>query len=299
MKNTKSIIFLLFFIFLIVMINSFFIIYLIQNNQTKNAYIINELGQIRGGTQRYSKLKLINKELDKIKFVENYINSKYTDIENIYKETIPTEAIDFFEKNLLELKKNWEKLKKAKNPKKIYILSENNWEIADPLVIYTAKAMENKTQKILFLIILISIISILTTLIIVFIIYNAISKNLNIKTLKNPLSNLYNLYHLNETLEILQNRYQRYGKKFAILKINLNKTNENKLKDIAKILKENIRKSDKIFHSKNKIIILLLEPNQININKFSKRLSQMLSKIIKNQKIEIKIYNGEKIEDFI
>jgi two-component system cell cycle response regulator len=299
MKNTKSIIFLLFFIFLIVMINSFFIIYLIQNNQTKNAYIINELGQIRGGTQRYSKLKLINKELDKIKFVENYINSKYTDIENIYKETIPTEAIDFFEKNLLELKKNWEKLKKAKNPKKIYILSENNWEIADPLVIYTAKAMENKTQKILFLIILISIISILTTLIIVFIIYNAISKNLNIKTLKNPISNLYNLYHLNETLEILQNRYQRYGKKFAILKINLNKTNENKLKDIAKILKENIRKSDKIFHSKNKIIILLLEPNQININKFSKRLSQMLSKIIKNQKIEIKIYNGEKIEDFI
>jgi GGDEF domain-containing protein len=299
MKNTKSIIFLLFFIFLIVMINSFFIIYLIQNNQTKNAYIINELGQIRGGTQKYSKLKLINKELDKIKFVENYINSKYTDIENIYKETIPTEAIDFFEKNLLELKKNWEKLKKAKNPKKIYILSENNWEIADPLVIYTAKAMENKTQKILFLIILISIISILTTLIIVFIIYNAISKNLNIKTLKNPISNLYNLYHLNETLEILQNRYQRYGKKFAILKINLNKTNENKLKDIAKILKENIRKSDKIFHSKNKIIILLLEPNQININKFSKRLSQMLSKIIKNQKIEIKIYNGEKIEDFI
>ena len=303
MKHTKTIIFLLFFIFIIVLINSFFVIYLVQNNQIKNAYIINELGQIRGGIQRYSKLKLINLEKDKIENVEKYIDEKVNDVENIYKDIIPNEAIDFFENKFFSLKKIWQKLKNAKKIKKIYKLSENSWEIADPLVIYIAKAMENKTQKILFFIILISIISILTTLIVIFILYNVISKSLNIKTLKDPISKLYNFYHLNETLQTLQNRYQRYGKTFAFLKTTLQyEPTEKIIKEISKNLKINIRRSDKIFHSKNKIIIIFLEPEKINLNKCAKRIESLITKISNTNKIKdtkIFIYQGENIDKFI
>jgi two-component system cell cycle response regulator len=297
MKHTKTIIILLFFIFLIVMINSFFVIYLIQNNEIKNAYIINELGQIRGGIQRYSKLKLINLEKDKIKIVQKYVNEKFNDVRNIYKEIIPNEAIEFFEKNFFELEKNWKKLKNSKKPKMIYLLSEKIWEIADPLVIYTAKAIENKTQKILFFIISLSIITILSILIIIFIIYDVISKNLKIKTLKDPISKLYNKYHLNEILEILQNRYQRYQKTFGIFKIDLKNINEKILKDISKTLKENIRRSDKIFNIKNTIIIILLEPDKIDLTEYKKRIELLLNPHIKNSNIII--YNGEKIENLI
>jgi two-component system cell cycle response regulator len=297
MKHTKTIIILLFFIFLIVMINSFFVIYLIQNNEIKNAYIINELGQIRGGIQRYSKLKLINLEKDKIKIVQKYVNEKFNDVRNIYKEIIPNEAIEFFEKNFFELEKNWKKLKNSKKPKMIYLLSEKIWEIADPLVIYTAKAIENKTQKILFFIISLSIITILSILIIIFIIYDVTSKNLKIKTLKDPISKLYNKYHLNEILEILQNRYQRYQKTFGIFKIDLKNINEKILKDISKTLKENIRRSDKIFNIKNTIIIILLEPDKIDLTEYKKRIELLLNPHIKNSNIII--YNGEKIENLI
>jgi len=303
MKHTKTIIALLFFIFSIVLINSFFVIYLVQNNQIKNAYIINELGQIRGGIQRYAKLKLINSEKDKIQNVEKYVDEKFKDIIKIYKDIIPNEAIDFFKKNFFSLKKTWQKLKKAKKIQNIYNLSEKCWEIADPLVIYIAKAMENKTQKILFFIILISIISILTTLIIVFIIYNVIRQSLNIKTLKDPISKLYNFYHLNETLQTLQNRYQRYGKSFGVLKIFFQyEPNEKILKAISKKLKENIRRSDKIYHSKNEIIIIFLEPEQINLNKCANRITELIYQITKTNKIkntEILIYNGENIDNFI
>lgn len=299
MKHTKTIITFLILIFAIVVVNSFFVIYLVQNNQIKNAYIINELGQIRGGIQRYAKLKLMNIEKDKILTVEKYIDEKYNDIKNIYKDIIPNEAIDFFEKNFFELEKNWQKLKKEKQKEKIYILSEKSWDIADPLVIYTAKAMENQTQKILLFIIFISILSILTILIILFIIYDVISKNLRIKTLKDPLCKLYNKYHLNETLEILQNRYQRYAKTFGIVKIDLKKTNEKILKDISISLKNNIRRSDKIFYYKNTILITLLEPDRINIEEFTKRTENLIKNIAEIKNSKFIIYNGEKIEEFI
>lgn len=299
MKYTKSIIFFLFFIFLIVMVNSFFVIYLIQNNEIKNAYIINELGQIRGGTQRYAKLKINKSEKEKILSVENYIDEKYNDIQNIYKDIIPNEAIDFFENNFLELKKTWKILKKTKTPQKIYNLSEKSWEIADSLVIYTAKSMESKTQKILFLIILISVITIMTTLIIIFLIYNVISKSLNLKTLKDPISKLYNIYHLNETLSVLQNRYQRYSKTFAVLKITIFEPNEKKFKDIGKILKNKIRRSDKIFNSKDSIIIIFLEPDKITLEKVASRIEKLISNISKIKESKYAIYNGEKIEEFI
>jgi GGDEF domain-containing protein len=159
--------------------------------------------------------------------------------------------------------------------------------------------METKTEKILFLVILISIISILTILIIIFIIYDVISKNLRIKTLKNPISKLYNFYHLNETLETLQNRYQRYSKTFGFIKINISDVNNKTLKEISEELKHNIRRSDKIYHSKNIIIIILLEPKQININDYIKRIESLIKKYIKIKNIEYLIYNGEKIEDFI
>jgi hypothetical protein len=89
MKHSKSILFLLSFLFIILLINSFFVIYLIQNNEIKNAYFINELGQIRGGMQKYVKLKLINKDLEKIKTTESYIDTKFKDIYSIFKDIIP------------------------------------------------------------------------------------------------------------------------------------------------------------------------------------------------------------------
>jgi GGDEF domain-containing protein len=300
MKYNKTIILLLIFIFSIVMINSFLIIYLIQNNEIKNAYIINELGQIRGGIQRYAKLKITNTQKDKIKNVKEYIEEKFQDVKNIYKEIIPNEVIRFFENNFKELNKNWNKLKKTKNPKQIYKLSEQSWEIADSLVIYIAKTMENKTQKILFIIILISIISVLTTLIIIFILYDVISKNLQVKTLKDPISKLYNFYHLNETLETLQNRYQRYSKTFGLIKISLNsETDEKIIKDISKNFKNNIRRSDKIYHSKNTLVLIILEPEKVNIDEYIKRIKSLIKNFTKIKNIEFVIYNGEKIEEFI
>ncbi|GAX88100.1 conserved hypothetical protein [Lebetimonas natsushimae] len=299
MKNSKTIIYLLFFIFLIIMANSFFVIYLVQNNEIKNAYIINELGQIRGGIQRYSKLKLANAEKEKIKNVEKYIEDKISDVKSIYKEIIPNEAMEFFKNNFYDLNKNWNKLKITKNAKQIFKLSEQSWEIADPLVIYIAKAMENKTQKILFFIILISIITVLTTLIIIFIIYDVISKNLRIKTLKDPITKLYNFYHLHETLETLQNRYQRYSKTFGLIKISLFETDEKTIKDISKKLKHDIRRSDKVYYSKNTIIIILLEPEKININDYINRIKSLITSHTQIQNIKFIIYNGEKIEEFI
>jgi two-component system cell cycle response regulator len=299
MKHSKSILFLLSFLFIILLINSFFVIYLIQNNEIKNAYFINELGQIRGGMQKYVKLKLINKDLEKIKTTESYIDTKFKDIYSIFKDIIPTESTEFFEKNFLELDKNWQILKKENNLSKIYELSEKSWNIADSLVIYTAKAIESKTQKILFLIILISIVTILSTLIMLFIIYTVISKNLRIKTLKDPFSKLYNTYHLNETLELLQNRYQRYGKTFALIKIVLQKPNETNLKKISSILKNNIRRSDKIFYSKKSIIIITLEPEKINLKEYSKRVENLIKNITSIKNSEFKTFNGQKIEEFI
>jgi two-component system cell cycle response regulator len=299
MKNTKTIIYLLFFIFLIVMINTFSVIYLLQNNEIKNAYIINELGQIRGGIQRYSKLKIVNLEKEKIENVKKYIENKFKDVKNIYKDIIPNEAMEFFENNFYELNKNWNNLKKSKDIKQIYKLSEKSWEIADPLVVYIAKAMENKTQKILFFIIIISIISVLSTLISIFFIYDVISKNLRIKTLKDPISKLYNFYHLNETLETLQNRYQRYSKTFGLIKISLFEIDEKTIKDISKNLKNSIRRSDKIYHSKNTIVLILLEPEDVNINEYIKRVESLIKNSTKIKKIKYITYNGEKIEDFI
>jgi GGDEF domain-containing protein len=300
MKHTKTIIFLLFFIFLVILVNSFFVIYLVQNNQIKNAYIINELGQIRGGTQRYCKLALIGKDKEKIDSVKRYIDNKYSDIENIYKDIIPYEAMDFFKKNFYSLKNNWEKIKKTQNKNKLYVLSEKSWETADPLVIYIAKAMENKTQKILFFIILLSIISVLSTLVTIYIIYSVISKSLNIKTLKNPISKLYNLYHLEESLNILQNRYQRYGKNFALLKIiSENIPSEKIIKELSQILKNNIRRSDKIYHYQNKIVIIFIEPEKMDLNKTQKRIIQLIQKKLENIKAEIIIYSGEDIKSFI
>jgi GGDEF domain-containing protein len=224
---------------------------------------------------------------------------KRQDIYSIFKDIIPTESTEFFEKNFLELDKNWQILKKENNLSKIYELSEKSWNIADSLVIYTAKAIESKTQKILFLIILISIVTILSTLIMLFIIYTVISKNLRIKTLKDPFSKLYNTYHLNETLELLQNRYQRYGKTFALIKIVLQKPNETNLKKISSILKNNIRRSDKIFYSKKSIIIITLEPEKINLKEYSKRVENLIKNITSIKNSEFKTFNGQKIEEFI
>jgi len=296
--TSSSILLFLGIIFLIVLGNEIYI------NKTLNKFSkyhftsINILGQIRGGIQRYTKLKiyhykykLVEKKIDKnFKTIDLYLQKKYIEIPQKY-------LIEFY--NLLNnIKRIWKEIKKTSNKNKLIILSEEAWKQSNKLTTLMTKITTLKLTKLRFIVKIFTFVTILIIALLSIFIFYYVKIGLEKATITDPLTKLYNRLFFDHQYKHHINKFERKNSPFSLLLFDIDdfkKINDTYghpvgdevLQKIAKTIKQTIRNTDFAFRvGGEEFLILFPDTNQQEALKIAKRLQ----KAIKNIKI-----NGKSI----
>ena len=145
LRNSPSFILftILFAILIPGLIGGIFLSIDLKRHFNNNTIIVNKLGQIRGLSQRYVKLKLVNLKTDliikkidqKFEFLDAYFKNKYliteAKINSIYIQT----------------KTLWKELKSTSNKNDLIKISEKLWEVSNELTSSVAHMFEKKTRE--------------------------------------------------------------------------------------------------------------------------------------------------------
>jgi len=289
---------------------------LLKYKTYEDTHIVNELGQIRGGIQRYVKLKLLNKNYEN---TANNIDMLINDISfelRHNKNLIPKEFKNIFFALNNKLTTSWEKIKKIRNKELLYITSEKNWKTANELLKIYEKIDKYKYNHIIFLmnIIIYSVSIILIIISLLF--YKKIKRGLEIDTITDKLTKLYNRLYFNEIYKYYINQYKRNKTPFSMLIIDIDnfkkindtyghKQGDEVLQKLGEIIKKTIRKTDLAFrYGGEEFVILFPNTHLIQALQVAERLKKNVSQRIKIDMKPVTIsggigeYNGENPMEF-
>ena len=291
--TSSIILFFLFSMLIIVILNQIFIQQELKKYTEYDTIMINKLGQIRGGIQRYSKLKLINNK--KYIIVQKNINQIFEIINNYLNNNpslIPYDRIISFYDKYNSVQSLWEQIQKANDKDNLLKLSEQVWKISNELTCLMTKIAKQKVKAFEKIIYIFSLITIIVILIVIIIVYLLVRIGLEKSTITDPLTKLYNRLYFNNQINYLKNQYERHKKPFSAMLIdidNFKKINDTYghhigdevLKNVAKIIKTTIRKTDiACRYGGEEFIILLPETEKSKAKEIAERIRKKIESSI-------------------
>ena len=279
-----------------------------------DAFIVNQLGKIRGDIQRYSKLKIakkntkeVEKQIDEI-FKKIYLKLSVT-------QTVPKDCtLPFFSK-LYALKELWDKLKNT-SINQIVPLSEKAWEKSNEVIDIFETIHKLKFNTLLRNLDIFVYISIVFLSLVTLIVYAKIKKGLEVDVITDKLTNLHNRLYFNEMYKFLINKFNRYKAPFSLIILdidNFKKINDTYghdkgdeiLKKVSNIIKRSIRNSDLAFrYGGEEFVILLPETKLKEAISIAERIKENTSQNIKIDENPVTIsggvgeYKGENPDEF-
>ncbi len=317
-KNKLSNLIILILILTIILLFSIslFYKYELKSNLYKDAIIVNKLGKIRGSIQRYVKLELVKNK--KSFTVKNYIDNLFKKVILELKKDnlILYKCKKEFLEQLNQLDYTWKEIQRSNNIQRSIILSEIAWKESNNLINYFEHIHKLKFNNLIKNMNLFIYISILFLIFITIIVYLKIQKGLEINIITDKLTNLYNRPFFDKQYEYLISKYERNKIPFSMIIIdidNFKKINDTyghkkgdwALKEIGKIIKDSIRKTDLAFRYGGEEIVVLLPDTPLKEAKFiADRIRIKISETIKINDNPITIsagvgeYNGENMQEF-
>jgi diguanylate cyclase (GGDEF)-like protein len=305
---STSIIFLLSLILIIVFIAQLNIKYTIETYTRYDSVLINKLGQIRGNIQRYVKLKVLNsKNYNEVeKDITNHFNQINIYLQNNISIISEKQLIKFYD-YYNELENIWKKIKTNSNEKELLNLSEKAWIIADKFTTFMAKVSEEKICNIKQKIYLLTISTFIIVLILFLIVYSLVRSGLEKATITEPMTQLFNRFHFENQIKYLYENYKNNKIPFSAMLIDIDNfkkindtyghhTGDEILKQVAKILKQETRKSDLVFrYGGEEFIILFPNSSLKNIKKVAERIRKAIENNVKidNNPVTISAGIGE------
>jgi len=265
MKVSVQIILLLFVLFSSVLVGGYFIIDQLKTFKN-DAFLINNLGIIRGSIQRITKNELNNNNsnnlITELDLVIHHVKFQYP---ADFVSTLPIKQKNLNEM-IQQLEDEWITLKKLyfkqgedqADTSTIFQQSELCWDIANRTV-YVAQELseqklENYKEKILSILFAVSIL----ILGIILLVYKIVHMNLEVNVITDPMTKLYNRNFFNKVLlkqELLSKRYNSY---FSLILCDVDyfkKVNDDfghpggdkVLILLSQLLNDNARKVDYVF----------------------------------------------------
>ena len=315
LKNSPSfILFVILFVILIPgLIGSIILSLNVKKHFTNNTIIINRLGQIRGLSQRYTKLKLVNVENSLIiKKIDK--NFKFLDTDFKNKKLMSEPKINFL---YTQIKVLWKKLELASNKDDLIKISENLWKISNELTSSVANIFKKREEKCIRRVLILNTLLAFIVITMSIIIYFTIKKGLEKDKIIDPLTGLYNRRYFNEKIEYFIEYYNRYKEPFSVIFIDIDhfkKVNDiyghqkgdEILQKISSLIKKDIRNSDLAFrYGGEEIVVLLPKTDLKTAYSISKRLKEKIKTIKLDESKHITAsmgvgeYKGETLKEFI
>jgi len=297
-KNTGAssiIISVLLIIFTIIALNGYYMVYSLTKSTKYDSFLINKLGQIRGNIQRYAKFKLI-KHKDKLYNIEESLEFDFKTIKMLiehFPNTIPKNYKIEFYNTFLNLYTLWENIKKAKKDKIILIQSEKAWIVADKITSLMQKISEKKIEGISNKFATIMLFTLSAILLLIYFVYRVIRVGLKKTSITDSLTTLYNRLYFNEQIVYNIEKYNRYDEPFSMMLFdidNFKKINDTYghnegdrvLKEIAKVIKKNIRKNDLAFRYGGEEFVIIFPKTKLNeANLIAQRIKSQIEQNVK------------------
>jgi len=316
-SNFSNIILLIiFFIIGFLMTIGFYYQNLLKSKIYLDSIIVNNLGKIRGGIQRYTKFKILNITKENIK---NQINNEFITITSIFqkqKQILPYECKKEFFSYLNNLNSIWIQIQNEKDKNKLILLSEKAWKKSEQLINKFENIHKYKFNKIIKDIDYFITFSVVFLIILIVITYTKIKKGLEIETIRDALTKTHNRFYFDKIYNYLINLYKRNKTPFSMLIIdidNFKKINDTYgheqgdkiLAELGKLLKDNVRKVDFVFRYGGEEFIILFP--QTKLEKAKSIAQRILKKVPEKIKIDNKPitfsggigeYKGENEKDF-
>ncbi len=254
-----------------------------------DAMMVNNIGFIRGSTQRLShdntlfqKQTIIYDIEDKFnKIDENYLSENHT--------YLPTGD---FSGHYAQLKQYWKDLKTGvlqdKNIEQLYQIQKACWESADKTANAASAIAEVKHKRLVYTLTSISLINFILLSIALFLIYTEVKNKLEVNVLQDPLTQLYNRTHLFHELKSRIKSFERSPHPFSIIFIDIDHFKEINdtyghhigdtiLQGFASIMKESLRDEDSAFrYGGEEFIILARFSDSSQAHKLCERLRQRI-----------------------
>jgi len=321
-KNTGAssfIITVLLAIFMIIVANGYFIIHSLNKYTKYDSFIINKLGEIKGNIQRYAIYK-INGDFEKVDQINNSIEYDFQTINLLienFPETIPTKYRIRFINILANLYSIWSNVKDANNKTEILNQSEKAWKEAEKITNLMQKISESKIEVISNRYSIAILLTSVSILLLILFVYKVIKIGLEKTSITDSLTSLYNRLYFNEQIVFYIEKYNRYKEPFSMMLFdidNFKKINDTYghnegdrvLKEIAKIIKATIRKTDLAFRYGGEEFMVIFPKTQVaSANIIAQRIKSQIENSLKVQNTPITIsgavgeYNGEGIYSFI
>ncbi|WP_198304446.1 GGDEF domain-containing protein [Arcobacter vandammei] len=247
----------------IIFANSFVIKYAIYSIED-DATLLNRSGMIRGGVQRIVKLELDNQDTAKDReiidniFNEFLVEDKYKLVgSSMFSFIIKLELLKIEWDNLKNIIDKYEVTKSEENKKSLIKQSEVFWKYSEDTLFILSEISTKKTY-ILNTTFFIFIVDFFLLIFVIFLINAKIRRKLEILSRIDPLTKTFNRNVFNETMdyEIELNKRYENNLGFILLDIDLFKIINDTfghdkgdfvLKNLASLLKNSIRKNDKLF----------------------------------------------------
>lgn len=263
-----------------------------------DAEIINKLGIIRGSAQRLVKLEGVgiedNELIDDIDVrVEEFKSNKI----KVYDKKKNIElSLDNLYPSWLELKESiyvFRENSSVENKKELIEISEKVWNLSNVVVAASQVSSERKigNYKFSFMFLFVNFI---LGFAIIYLIKKYVQDKLEFLVDYDGLTNIYNRRHFIISLDLEQAKAERYNRNFSVIIFDIDKfkrvndifghdVGDSVLKELAQLVKGNIRKSDTLFRIGGEEFAIIASETKVEE---ALTLSEKVRKIIANYDFE-------------
>ncbi len=280
-----------------------YFVHITVKNLKNDARLINETGVVRGSIQRVTKIVLS----DSIQAS----NEIFIDINNLIDQFLSMEkggrnnsSEENIFKAIQDLKEKWQNLEQKlieyqethskQIQKEIIEESENCWKAADAIVLTAQHVNEDKVAgiKIFYIILILNAIS---AILVILLVISYVRIKLEYESSHDPLTHIHNRRSYENVIESEVARSQRYGRPMTLTLFDIDyfkkvndkyghRTGDKVLIDLAKVVKENSRRSDSVFRVGGEEFAII-SPETRTEGAF--RLAEKLRNIVENYSFEI------------
>ncbi|MBP7238368.1 MAG: GGDEF domain-containing protein [Petrotogaceae bacterium] len=293
MRRSQKLTIMVLILLLAAAINTFVVIIFVKNIEY-DINLINFSGIIRASIQRSIKTELNNNP-------DNFLIESIDKIMQKYSEHPKASSIMKFEEVFHELELDWEKAKeliydfrRSREPgvrDELFRISEILWSRANNIVLEAQIISEKKVIefKAIYIFMILSLIGIF---VIILYIRKYVANELEILAMKDSLTQIYNRSCLDDFLMKELERLRRYKRPFCVIMFdidnfkNINDTyghdkGDLLLKNISKIVKQNIRISDVLFRlGGDEFMVIFPESNSEQAFTAAEKIRSMVEKTV-------------------
>jgi len=282
-------------IFLVVIGNELFISKSLKEFSQYDSTLINDLGKIRGGIQRYTKFRLIN-DTEKSRIIENEIEKYFKNIQ-FYTTNSNTIIPDRFIVKFFDLYNTtlsyWNSLKAANNRQDLIKISEKAWNSADRLTNLMTTITNYRFNALKNIVLFFTIASAVIIIILSTLVLYYVKRGLEKATITDPLTKLYNRLYFDIQYTYLLNKYKRNKTPFSVFLFDIDDfkqindtyghpVGDEVLVQISNTIKKTIRNTDLAFrYGGEEFIILFPDTKFEDAQKVAERIKKnIMEKVI-------------------